>query len=470
MCKKIFILFLILCLLTTLIGCRGAPTVPPISPEPEVSFSEEFVLVQVIDPESNIIFVTGKENEDAMAVIGDKDTEGNPTNITGAVYVSEQEDSFSIEAGIDGLPAYMKDSKGNIVIFENYTNSTADISIYDSNGNFIQEPITINIEPEDLLELKQLYNSFYSKGLRWSRKNTADALKWGAVGLSAVGCGLALYGTYQTAGFLALTPAVGWACGKASLSLIAAITPNDTDNLISIGIGTGSCLISGGADVWGCESTILSIIAYGEGQSIPTTSSLTPTEIELIRKWGFGGDYVVRWPNGYVDVYDETNYSRMQEVLNQWNSAIGGPVVFRLSSNPNSPVKVIFDSSLELENLCFTQNWLWGDDYTFSEVIIKINPSGSCCGDPNTKYCLYLVAFRRAAGFAGWTTKYIIPFEEWTNFNTINDTMKKMVKALHKVPPGYYLGSSKPGRDYSFFLIEDVLTNVVGSYLGEDRK
>ncbi|GAJ11436.1 unnamed protein product, partial [marine sediment metagenome] len=102
MWKKVVSLFLIICLLATLVGCGGAPTVPPISPEPEVSFSEEFVLVQVIDPESNIIFVTGKENEDAMAVIGDKDTEGNPTNITGAVYVSGQGDSFSIEAGIDG--------------------------------------------------------------------------------------------------------------------------------------------------------------------------------------------------------------------------------------------------------------------------------------------------------------------------------------------------------------------------------
>lgn len=218
MCKKIFILFLILCLLTTLIGCRGTPTVPPISPEPEGSFSEDFVLVQVKDPESNIIFVTGKENEDAMAILGEKDNQGNPTNITGAVYVSEQGDSFAIEAGIEGLPAYMKDSKGNIVIFKNYTNSTVDISIYDSNGNLIQEPITINIDPSDLLEIEQLYNSFYSKQ-RWSGQNTADVLKWGAVGLSAVGCGLALYGTYQTAGFLALTPAVGWACGKASLSI-----------------------------------------------------------------------------------------------------------------------------------------------------------------------------------------------------------------------------------------------------------
>lgn len=277
MWKKVICLFLILNLIITMVGCWGNPAVSPISLEPENSFSKEFVLVQVIDPESNIIFVTGKENEDAIAILGDKDTEGNPTNITGAVYVSEQGDSFAIEAGIEGLPAYMKDSKGNIVIFKNYTNSTADISIYDSNGNLIQESITINIDPADLLELKQLYNSFYPKELRWSRKNTADALKWGAVGLSAVGCGLALYGTYQTAGFLALTPAVGWACGKASLSLIAAVTPNDTDNIISMAIGTGSCLISGGADVWGCESTILSIIAYGESQSISTIETYTIT-------------------------------------------------------------------------------------------------------------------------------------------------------------------------------------------------
>jgi len=46
--------------------------------------------------------------------------------------------------------------------------------------------------------------------------------------------------------------------------------------------------------------------------------------------------------------------------------------------------------------------------------------------------------FKSAAGFAGWTTK-AIPFEEWTNFTTINDIMKKMVKALYKVPPGYCL-------------------------------
>jgi len=52
--------------------------------------------------------------------------------------------------------------------------------------------------------------------------------------------------------------------------------------------------------------------------------------------------------------------------------------------------------------------------------------------------------FKNVAGFKGWTTKgEDVPYEEWTNFTEINGTMKKMVKALYKVPPGYYLGDSK---------------------------
>ena len=251
MCKKIFILFLILCLLTTLIGCRGVPTVPPISPEPEVSFSEEFVLVQVTDPESNIIFVTGKKNEDAIAILGEKNIAGEPTNITGTVYVSEQGDSFVIEAGIDGLPIHAIDSKGNKVIFENYTNSTVDLSIYNSNGDLIQGPTIINVDPADLLELKQLYNSFYSKQ-RWSRENTADVLKWGSLVIKWVSCGLSFYS--------GIVPVMAYVCGKAILSTIAAITPDDTDNVILMVVSTALCLFG---DLTACVTGLLDVLAYG---------------------------------------------------------------------------------------------------------------------------------------------------------------------------------------------------------------
>jgi len=170
---KIVCSFIILCFIITANGCGGGLTVPS-TPES----SDDFVLVQVTDPESNLIFVTGKENEDAIAILGEKDNQGDPTKITGAFYVTEQGDAFYLEAGIDGLPTYVIDSEGNTVIFENYTNSTVDISIYDSNGNLIQGPTTIEVDTSDLLEIKQLYSSFYSKQ-RWSTENTVAVLRWG---------------------------------------------------------------------------------------------------------------------------------------------------------------------------------------------------------------------------------------------------------------------------------------------------
>jgi len=285
MWKKIVCLFLILSFIITIVGCGGVPTTPPIN--------LELVLVRVTDPESNLIFVAGKENEDAMAILGEKNTEGNPTGITGAVYVSEQGDSFGIDAGIDGLPTYLIDSEGNKVIFENYTNSTVDISIYDSSGSLIQDTTTINVDPADLLELKQLYNSFYSKQ-RWSNENTVFVLKWGAISLSWVGC-ISSGGLTVFSGGV-LTPVAAFACGRATLSTIAAFTPNDIDNAFSMGIGAGSCLISGG----GCESIALSIIAWAIEYG-----GTTPDEIPNI-SGNWSGNYSSNLISGYINFVNIT--------------------------------------------------------------------------------------------------------------------------------------------------------------------
>ena len=176
----------------------------------------------------------------------------------------------------------------------------------------------------------------------------------------------------------------------------------------------------------------------------------------MIREWGFGGDYVVRWPDGYVDVYDETNYSQMQEVLNQWNAAIDGTVSLRLSSDPNSPVKVYYDQSLDQEGICGNWDIEWSEDHALSMIIVRINPY---CESYN--YPLYLFMFKTVVGFAGWTTKGV-PYEEWTNFTTINDTIKKMVHALYKVYPGYYLGESKLKINQTSTVTEDMQSNAKG--------
>jgi hypothetical protein len=90
---------------------------------------------------------------------------------------------------------------------------------------------------------------------------------------------------------------------------------------------------------------------------------------------------------------------------------------------------------------CGLEDVQWGDDYVFSEVIIEVNPDEYTCEtyNPNTKYCSYLVMFNAVVGFNYWTEIDPSPFEDWSNFNTIPDTIKTMVHALYKVPPGYSL-------------------------------
>jgi len=270
MWKKVVCLFLILSFIIMMVGCGGVPTAPPIS--------SELVLVRVTDPKSNLISVAGKENEDAMAILGEKDIEGNPTSITGAVYVFEQEDSFGIDAGIDGLPTYLIDSEGNKVIFDNYTNSTVDISLYNSNGDLIQEPIIINVDPADLLELKQLYNSFYSQQKSWG-KNVADdiatGLRWGAKAIPWVACAIT-GGALYFAPFTVLYPPIGFAAyaciSTVIFTTIEAISPPSFSFIEyeQEGVTAEGCSSSGLLNPLACVSTIYNVLAYGIEQGFGT--------------------------------------------------------------------------------------------------------------------------------------------------------------------------------------------------------
>ena len=275
--KKLIVLMLIICLLISMIGCGGVPTTPPISSE------SELVLVQVTDTKSNLISVAGEENEDAIAILGEKDIEGNPTSITGAVYVFEQGDSFGIDAGIDGLPTYLIDSEGNKVIFENYTNSTVDISMYDSNGSLIQDTATINVDTADLLELRQLYNSFYSQKKGWG-KNVADdvttGLKWGAKAIPWVACGVTV-GVASVNPLLIVLPPFSVAtvsCGSKIITTLASLGADYT-----ISEAESEALTAEGCtplNPLAYVSTVLNIIAneieqgYGTNHA-PIISSLT---------------------------------------------------------------------------------------------------------------------------------------------------------------------------------------------------
>lgn len=117
----------------------------------------------------------------------------------------------------------------------------------------------------------------------------------------------------------------------------------DKDELFYNWISTGGTLLGNGADMtWIAPDQSGNYIINCEvtdrrgGKDIRAVqlwvaeefSQLTNGEKELIRKYGWSNNRVIRWPDGYVEVYDATNYSRMQEVLDQWNKVIGGKLFF----------------------------------------------------------------------------------------------------------------------------------------------
>ena len=230
MLKKVISLLLVLCLLGSSMGCGGGnPVVPP----GDEDSSEDIIFIQNTNPEDNVLVVAGKDEGEALAVLGEKDAFGTPTKITGAIYTSEQGEALIIDAGDDGLPTYIIDSEGNKVVFTNYTNSTVEISIYNSDNELIEGPTTINVDPADLAELKQLYSTVDSKN-----KDATDVvvvvLKWGGFGLNWAACALAA--------FSLVVPAIVYACGSALLSTAAMFTQNDVDNIIVSAIGVLKCI------------------------------------------------------------------------------------------------------------------------------------------------------------------------------------------------------------------------------------
>ena len=164
---------------------------------------------------------------------------------------------------------------------------------------------------------------------------------------------------------------------------------------------------------------------------------ITSQEQELLNKYGWGVSKTIRWPDGYVEVYDATNFSRMQEVLNQWNQVIKGKVIFYLSDNPQSPVKITYNSELRRENLCGHIDTQWTSNRLYAAEI-TINPDGSFCGFPENSFGLYLHLFAGVVGFDAWKG-ITVERNDWQNFNLIADIMQRMISALYRVPAGYEL-------------------------------
>jgi hypothetical protein len=210
MWKKVISLVLVLFILSTLVSCGGITTPDDDESGQHNDSSQDLILIKNINPENNVVgtvtentFVKNKEiGADIIAILGEKDSFGNAENLTGAIYILE-EDALEVIANDKGLAISVKDLQGDVIVFENYTNCTVDISIFDSNGNLILDPTILEIDPYELEEVQKYYLS----------DEEIDKFKWAAKIFGYTACTESVVADIYTLG--ALTPLVLKICGSA---------------------------------------------------------------------------------------------------------------------------------------------------------------------------------------------------------------------------------------------------------------
>lgn len=161
-----------------------------------------------------------------------------------------------------------------------------------------------------------------------------------------------------------------------------------------------------------------------------SSDELTDSEKSLIKKFGYGKNYVKRWPYGIVYVYNGTTYKGLPKIIKQINQIIGDKTIFQLS-NDKETIKVVFESYVS-NKYAAEYNWSW-KGYNLEKWVISL--SNKYVNDSKNDK-LFLSMFTQIAGFNYKADKN--KYGEWWEFS-IDKNIEKMLKALYKVPPGYNL-------------------------------
>jgi hypothetical protein len=178
--------------------------------------------------------------------------------------------------------------------------------------------------------------------------------------------------------------------------------------------------------VWICVAFLLS----GCGGNLPISAPhLTAEEKALLRRYGRSEERVVRWPDGNIDVYDTTGQRELvQAALDHWNAVIGGPVMFRLSDNPEAPVKInLIDSPYAAR----TQLYIDSSSQIYGATVeISLRHS------QNPEIYVITIADVTGLNTLAISEDYgYIDFEE----PAIRDLARRVLRAMYRVPPGYPL-------------------------------
>ena len=161
-----------------------------------------------------------------------------------------------------------------------------------------------------------------------------------------------------------------------------------------------------------------------------SSDELTDSEKSLIKKFGYGENYVKRWPDGIVYVYNGTTYKGLPKIIKIINQIIGEKTIFQLSKDKKIS-KVVFESYAS-NKYAAESKWSW-KGYNLEKWVTLLS-NKYVHDSKNNKF--FLSKFTQIAGFNFKADEK--KYGKWWEFS-IDRNVKKMLKALYKVPPGYNL-------------------------------
>jgi len=190
-----------------------------------VRFDKDLIITEIADSTKLGAIVTDSGNKEAMAIFGEKNSKGVLTSVTDIMFTSltDQSKSLYLKFDADKLPESLEFYDGSKVTITNYTDTTADITVYDSAGNKVKDTVRQKLDIPKLRKAQALLKGdIQSNNICKPLLNSAttpkapDWIEAAFLAIDVIGCAIAT-GEAVITGGLAI-PLAMWSCGSFLLS------------------------------------------------------------------------------------------------------------------------------------------------------------------------------------------------------------------------------------------------------------
>lgn len=298
---RVLFRLLIICVFTSaIISCGGGGDSSPVN-DP-VDSSNNNSKLQIINTNIRIgetdEYITGTvnltERSESLGIIGNIDSNGEPSSITRLLYTAENGDSLEYRIGNNGLPIKITASDGSRIEFNNYISESVDISVFGQNGELIIGPITEPLDNKIFSQIQTLY-PFSKSSLKTNFKSGSGSraksnsfilsntdilsLSNGSTLVSVFSCikvlAPQLRAAISTRGLSLLlnSPNLAIPCGSAFLSVKALITGDMGDIILSEQVDLILCFNS---KISNCISSLLNYLSHEYDFASRAPQGLTP--------------------------------------------------------------------------------------------------------------------------------------------------------------------------------------------------